>query len=232
MAIRSLAKLSEPFPQEPAASNQRFAGSLIGGITAALLGAALMSAAVKAEDLPFGPPTAAYSGVTVTEVGGQTVRSRVYYTPGHQRMEMEMGGAQQVMLIDFDNEISYMIMPQTKSYMALPQSGHGAAAGLPGAGPADGSGAQVEHEVVGEETLDGHMTTKYRFTVTGPKTTTTGFIWVTREGIVLRSESETTGSDAAQMPGRVTITLEDLEIAPQDAALFELPAGYQKIGVN
>jgi hypothetical protein len=55
---------------------------------------------------------------------------------------------------------------------------------------------------------------------------------VTSDGIVLRSESETISSDASQQSGKVTIRLQDLVIGPQAPALFEVPAGYQRIGTN
>lgn len=231
MAMLSLAKIHRS-PGVATAATRRVSGALVGGVTAALLGAALLSAAVKAEDLPFGTPGVAYSGVTVTEVGGVEMRSRVYYTPGFQRMEMEMGGAQQIMLIDFDNEISYMIMPQTRSYMALPHHGSAAASGIPGGEPADAADAQITHEALGQETIDGHATTKYRFTVTAPATATEGFVWVTADGIILRSESQTRGGDPSQSSGKVVISLQELVIGAQKPALFELPAGYRQIGVN
>lgn len=231
----SLVKADE-IPEGAPGATRRVSRTLAGGVAAALVGAALLSAAVKAEDLPFGTPTVPYSGVTVTEVDGATVRSRIYYTPGLQRMEMEMGGTQQIMLIDFDNEISYMLMPQMKSYMVLPHQaspvGSDGTPGLSGGEPLDGSDAQIEHEVLGQETVDGHAATKYRFSVTAPGTSTEGVVWVTAESIILRSESQTRGSESSDGSGKVVISLRDLVIGPQEPSLFELPAGYQKIGVN
>lgn len=201
----------------------RLARALIGGFALTLLG---LSAA--AEDLPFGQPTVAYSGVIVTEVGSQSIQSRVYFTPGHQRNEMETTVGQQVMLMDFANKVSYMLMPMAKSYMELPIGVQETAGGEPAEDPA----GTVEHEVLGQETIGGQETTKYHFRVTTSEGSTDGYAWVTADGILMRSEAETSLGTSDPSPGRIVMTLQNLSIGPQDPALFELPADYTKIGTN
>jgi hypothetical protein len=201
----------------------RLARALIGGFALTLLGLA-----AAAEDLPFGQPTVAYSGITVTEVGGQSIQTRVYFTPGHQRNEMDTAVGQQVMLMDFADKVSYMLMPMAKSYMEMPMGVQAAT----GAAPAEAPAGKVEHEVLGQETVGGQETTKYHFRVTTSEGSTDGFAWVTADGILMRSEAETSTGAADQSPGRIVMTLQDLSIGPQDPALFELPADYTKIGTN
>lgn len=118
-----------------------------------------------------------------------------------------------------------MLMPLGKSYMEMPMGAHGMG-GSPAQEDPEGT---VDHEVIGRETIDGHETTKYRFEVTTAQGSSRGFVWVTDDGILMRQESETTTGPNDQSPGRVVITLKDLEVGPQDPALFELPADYQKI---
>ena len=215
--------VDRPAAQAARGTVGRLARALIGSLALTFLGAA-----AAAEDLPFGQPTVAYSGVTVTELGGQSIQTRVYFTPGHQRNEMETTVGQQVMLIDFANKISYMLMPMAKSYMEMPMGVQAAA----GAAPAEEPAGKVEHEVVGKETVGGQETTKYHFHVTTPEGSTDGFAWVTADGILMRSEAETSTGGADQSPGRIVMTLQDLQIGPQDPELFELPDDFQKMGTN
>jgi len=184
--------------------------------------------AARADGLPFGQPKVAYSGTTVTEVAGQTMETRVYYTPGHQRNEIDTMMGKQVMLIDFERQVAYMLMPEQKAYMEMPM-GVGGMGGVVQPSNPEGS---VEHEVVGREIVDGQETTKYRFAVSTPDGSTRGFVWVTDDGILMRSESETLLGSNDQTPGRMVITLKELEIGPQDPTLFDLPSDYQKIEMN
>lgn len=203
-------------------------GGLLAAVGGAVFAVAVMltgGAAAQAEGLPFGQPKVAYSGVTVTEIAGQTMETRVYYTPGHQRNEVETAVGPQVMLLDFEKRVSYMLLPLGKSYMEMPMGAHG----MGGTEAREDPEGSVEHEVVGRETIDGQETTKYRFKVTTAEGSSQGYVWLTDDGILMRQEAETTTGPNDQSPGRVVITLRDLERGPQDPALFELPADYQKI---
>lgn len=201
---------------------RRFLGALAGGLALMLAGAA------GADGLPFGQPKVAYSGVTVTEVGGQMMQTRVFYTPGHQRNEIDTAVGEQIMLMDFENKVSYMLMPMQQAYMEMPMGAHGMGGAEPEADP-EGT---VESEILGRETIGGQDATKYRYQVTTTQGTVKGIAWVTDDGILMRSESETTTGPADTMPGRMVMTLQQLQIGPQDPALFELPADYQKMGTN
>lgn len=215
--------LERPIAQIARGAAGRLARALIGGFALTLLGFA-----AAADDLPFGQPTVAYSGVTVTEVGGQSIQTRVYFTPGHQRNEMETTVGQQVMLMDFANKVSYMLMPMSNNYMEMPIG----VREKEGAEPAGDPAGKVEHEMLGQETIGGQETTKYHFRVTTSEGSTDGYAWVTADGILMRSEAETSTGAADPSPGRIVMTLQDLSIGPQDPALFELPADYTKIGTN
>jgi hypothetical protein len=53
-----------------------------------------------------------------------------------------------------------------------------------------------------------------------------GFMWFTKDGITMKM-------DLLQKEGgkksRMTMTLTHLKVGPQDPALFEIPAGYNKM---
>lgn len=199
----------------------------IRALAAGLISLTAATAGVAAAELPFGQPKVAYSGVTVTEIGGQSIETRVFYTPGRQRNETETAVGPQVMLLDFERHVAYMLMPLGRSYMEMPMGPHGMA----GAAADDPEGT-VEHEVVGREAIAGQETTKYSFRVTTPEGATQGFAWVTDEGILMRSEAELVTPETGAAPGKIVISLRDLSIGPQDPALFELPADYRKLDGN
>ena len=188
----------------------------------------LATATAQADGLPFGQPKVPYSAVTLTEIAGQTMQTRVYYTPGHQRNEIDTSIGPQIMLMDFDNHVAYMLMPMAKGYSEMPMGTHGMA----GADTEQDPQGSVESEALGRETIAGQETTKYRFQVTTAQGSTKGFAWVTDDGILMRSESETTTGAADTTPGRMVMSLQELQIGPQDPALFELPADYQKMETN
>ena len=89
-----------------------------------------------------------------------------------------------------------------------------------------------ENEKLGRETIDGHETTKYRFKTTTAEGVTEGFVWVTDDGILMRSEAEITPANSNLPPGKIVMVLQNLQIGPQDPSLFELPEDYVKMESN
>lgn len=195
---------------------------------AAALALVLLGMPAAAEELPFGQPTVAYSGTTVTEIGGQTMETRVFYTPGHQRNELQTTVGEEVMLLDFEQHVSYLLMPMARRYMEMPMGAHGMGGGTASTDPAGTS----ENEKLGRESVGGQEATKYRFQTTTPEGSTAGFVWVTDDGILMRSETEITPANSSLPPGKIVMTLQNLEIGPQDPSLFELPADYVKMDSN
>jgi hypothetical protein len=107
-------------------------------------------------------------------------------------------------------------MPAQKMYMETDQ--HAArqqTAGMP---------ADVTFSVVGPDTVEGVATTKYKLLMKDG--TAGGFLWFTTEGIMIKM-------DAVQKEGknssRMTMTLKNLQIGPQDPQLFEVPSDYTKM---
>ena len=74
----------------------------------------------------------------------------------------------------------------------------------------------IEAEKLGEETVEGERTTKYR--IDRAEDAATVFVWLTRDGIPVKAE----GASAA---GKFSMALSELQRGAQDAALFRLPDG-------
>lgn len=90
---------------------------------------------------------------------------------------------------------------------------------------AQGSFVQTVHHSHGKERsemLDGINITKYKLVLKDKSAG--GFIWLSPENIALKMDFI---SKEGKDKNRITMTLKNLKIEPQDAALFELPEGYQ-----
>jgi hypothetical protein len=173
---------------------------------------AAFAAPSRAAPLPV--PTAEYSADRVIESEAGTMQGKVYATKDKERTETTMQGMTSVMIIRRDKKLGYMLMPMQKMYR---QMDFGQAQQQSGSQPAD----DVDISEVGSETIEGQATTKYKLVLKDGSAG--GFMWITRDGIVMKMD---TLMKSGRKKTRMTITLQNLKIGPQDPALFEVPAGY------
>jgi hypothetical protein len=183
------------------------------GLATALCLTTLSTTSHGATSLPS--PTVEYSAdrVMVTESG--TFEGKVYATKDKERTETSMRGMTSVMIVRKDKQVGWMLMPAQKMYQQLDfakaqaQNGSGQ--------PAD----MADITEVGTETVEGQVTKKYKLILKDGSAG--GFMWFTQDGILMKMDTVVkNGRDKS----RITITLRNLKVANQDAALFELPAGY------
>ena len=173
----------------------------------------LMPFAVSAASLP--EPKVDYSADSTMETeGGMTMKSRVYHSPGKQRMEM--GGADgNVTIIRRDKKVTWQLMGNM--YMEMP---------MDQLESPDLNSMDVEQTVVGNETVNGVQTTKYKMIATkkdGSKFG--GFFWTTKDGIPMKMDLLSKEGDKKM---RIVSELTNLKVEKQNPALFEIPAGYTK----
>ncbi len=170
-----------------------------------------------AADVPV--PNAAYSAQRVMESGGVQITGPVYHDRGKERWEISEAGMPQVTIMRPDLGKMIMYMPQMNMGMELALDGD-PRFGL----PADHAGPKPK--AVGREDMAGESTTKFRTEVdNGADAPFTVFSWVTDDGIVMRNQ----GSGPE---GEFVMYLKGLSRGPQDAALFEMPAGAQLMPIN
>lgn len=130
--------------------------------------------------------------------------------------------------------LKYLILPSRKQYVELTPD----AVGFP-IGSVLTPSAMIErlksqpHENLGVETVNGRGATKYRFagaTQTGTQVGTVNadsMVYVDQEtGLPLRADLFLSGANNAN--ARVVIETRDIQLNP-DPALFEVPAGYNKV---
>jgi hypothetical protein len=188
---------------------------------------AFMLAAVMAVMSPAAPLSASelprvqapFSADSTFAAGGMTIDGKIWQQDGKRRQEMSVQGQNQTMIMRPDLGVMYMIMPGTNMAMEMALS-------------PEMAGADYEQilalspQAVGEETVSGLPTTKYRIesdagSVAGQMT---GYSWITEDGIVVKMEAEVMVDGTLQ---NINFLLQNVQRGPQDPALFELPAGLQ-----
>lgn len=178
--------------------------------------AALVCGAAAAGPLPV--PTVEYSADRTMETDQGDFSGKVVVAKDKERTEMQMQGMSSITINRRDKQVSWMLMPQQRMYM---ENDLGSAQQQQ---PPTGPPPDVTISEVGKETLDGIETTKYKLVMKDGEAG--GFMWFTKEGINMKM-------DLLQKQGRnktrMTMTLTNLKIGPQDPALFEIPPGYNKM---
>lgn len=173
----------------------------------------LIPLAVNAASLP--EPKVDYSADSTMETeGGMTMKSRVYHSPGKQRMEMGGAGGN-VTIIRRDKKVMWQLMGNMYMEMSMDQLES-----------PDLTSMDVEQSVVGDETVNGVQTTKYKMIATkkdGSKFG--GFFWTTKDGIPMKMDLLSKEGDRKI---RMASELTNLKVEKQNPALFEIPAGYTK----
>jgi hypothetical protein len=167
---------------------------------------------VDAATLPV--PTAEYSADRIIETDKGTFEGKIYATKDKERTETSMQGMESVMIVRKDQQLGWMLMPAQRMYQKLDFN---QAQQQSGSQPND-----VEITEVGGDTVEGIAATKYKMIMKDGSAG--GFLWITPEGITVKMDML---SKDGRDKNRTTVTLKNLVIGPQDAALFDPPADYK-----
>lgn len=184
-----------------------------------LLGIAALAPPAQADFKKFNMD-AAYSATRIIQGGEQRMEQRYFQRDATtNRMEMHLQGEQSTIIINGDRGVMWILMPGQRMYMESSidnQHFDGANVELP-------DPETWEMERVGRESVNGVPATKYRVATDSGKTTRMrGFLWVSDDGIPVRTDMETGGD-------RIQMELRDLVVGRQPAELFEPPVGYQRV---
>ncbi|ABF41011.1 hypothetical protein Acid345_2010 [Candidatus Koribacter versatilis Ellin345] len=146
----------------------------------------------------------------------------------HMRMEIAARGHNMIMLVDSTNTAnpkSTMIMPDQKMYMEM--SAYGAGPGMRQRGPEikpyDPTNPCASEEgttckKVGTETMNGYVCDKWEFTGKENRT-----VWISQK---LHFPIKSVSQDGT------SVEFSNIKEGPQDASLFTVPAGYQKMDMG
>jgi len=162
----------------------------------------------------------AFSADQVQVVGKRTTTSKVYSSEKAVRIEKEEKGKQSITIMHLDRKAVWVLNPEQKTYMDM--GGLGAA----GADMASSmEGAKVQRDPLGAEQVGAYHCDKFRVQTTYEGHVYTGVEWDAKEldGFPVKYADE---------KGSWSKEYQNVKLGPQDASLFEVPAGYQKIDLG
>jgi len=147
---------------------------------------------------------------------------KVYFSGGRERRELTDGGEKIVTIQRPDRKVVWTLMPGDKIYMEN-------APGMGRARKGDVGNYDIEQTPVGEETVNGVRDSKSKVILKEKKPNGSklgGFMWTTREGIVVKMDVLSVEKGSKE---RIKSELSSLKLGKQDASLFEIPPGYERM---
>ena len=181
---------------------------------------AIVLVAAQCVTASAGGPQLEFSATSQMEVNGMTVKELVYSAPGMLRRDLEVGRGRQIEITRWDKKVAWLLMTDDRLYLERPIL------------PADDRTPymiSLQQTPVGQEPLNGIMTTKFRaIHQQADGATLSGFVWTTEEGITVKMDltSDTTP------PASLKMELTNLTIGRQDKSLFEIPRGFHRLSLG
>jgi hypothetical protein len=168
---------------------------------------------------PLGDARVAYSADRTLQLDDRTYEGKVYAKPGLQRHEQEIGGMQHVFLLRGSDARAFLVVPSVHSYVEF-----GIAPAL-----AELSAPTIRGTAVGQDTVSGVRTTKYRVEYTARDNTfVEGWLWLSADQIPMKAEGTYTKGNGGK-PIAFRMQLSNVRIAAQQQSLFDIPQGFVKL---
>lgn len=191
---------------------------------AALIGLATTAPAVAAPDLL--DLKVAYSAESVFGSGDHPRVGHLWRTPTALRHDMTDNGQTETIIVRLDRKTAWMVLPALKLALGTDLDG---LAQLPGAAAVLDAADKLNPVAAGSGVIDGLRATKYRIRMDDPTAGQfDGYVWETGQGIILKVDGD---GEQNGHRGAVHLQFRHVHVGPQDAALFEPPAGYHQIHV-
>lgn len=182
----------------------------------ALGGSALILNPLRAQTPPPWTPDKQFSAdVSFTTKEGMTTQSRLYIDTGKIRADLDGHGMKVELIILPAEKKIYNVMEQQQMVMEMPLSD----AIAQRAAAATGGGGVPKIEVIGPDTVDGTLCTKYKMTTSNP--TKVFFFWI--------STAANSPVKVAAEDGSFAATCKNYKPGAQDPVLFQPPASYKVI---
>ncbi len=160
---------------------------------------------------------AEFSAVIVSKSVGHERQGKIYVKGDNARQEFSTPGGTSVTILRLDKKVMWMLIPGQKTYMEMPFDKEAFAKALNI--PKD----EVTKKLLGTEKLNGYKTEKYETTVMAAGGELKSTMWLSKKlGIPIRIES----ADKS-----FTQDYKDIKEGGVSDALFEIPAGYQKMAM-
>ena len=167
-------------------------------------------------------PSVDYSADFSMETADVAMQGKMYYSPGKERREYKQDGDNSIMIVRHDKNVVWMLMSEDSVYMEM---------SIPKAGRSDDLGAfNMKMTPMGNEVMNGVKTTKSKVIMSAANGAKMGgFIWTSKEGIAVKLDAIGVEKGSKE---RFKIELTNLKIGKQNPTLFEIPAGYTKMGMG
>jgi hypothetical protein len=165
----------------------------------------------------FGPPTVSFAADMYMETGGNMREGRLVYIPHRERWELRTGNVTVISILYTDLGVGYTVLPAQKMYLEVDQ------------GQASVSQTQWTASREGEDTDDGLVRGRYHVEgVSGGGDTYSATMWLAEAyNLVV----EVRGTSVVRGVSRqVHMKLFNIQVGPQDPALFEPPPDYKRFG--
>ncbi len=155
-----------------------------------------------------------YSAETVVTLkGGMIIGSKSYIDGDKMRSDVNMHGMAMSIIVRKDTKKMYQVLTEQKMVM---ESDFDPTKSI-GQKTDAAYGPEGKFELIGPETIDGVACTKYK--VTSDKNQAVYLFWL--------DTAKKVPKEMAAADGSMTVKWTNFSAGPQDAALFELPAGFQ-----
>ncbi|HUI16959.1 MAG TPA: hypothetical protein VL244_04790 [Alphaproteobacteria bacterium] len=171
------------------------------------------------------PPSVDYAADVSMTADGDTVDGKIMRAAGKERRELTVEGELETIIIRLDRRLVWSLASDDKLYVeASLDEALGRVPG-PSGKPRE---PQLTVTTLGDATVAGlHAAKKKLSGVDADGSPLAGTVWISDEGIVLRAESDIVDEDGKHHLLRME--LKNLRIGPQNASLFEVPAGYKRV---
>lgn len=152
------------------------------------------------------------SSDVVSRAGAETQRSKIYVSGDKMRTEV----ADNIMIIRLDKSVTWMVMVSEQMYMEqsidrkmVPQT-------------SKEMQGEIERVLLGNETIDGIQTQKFKVTYQQGNKQETIYQWLMDSGFPIKMEA---------VDGSWSVEYKNISFGPQPDSLFEVPAGFQKVSM-
>ncbi|MDD5583635.1 MAG: DUF4412 domain-containing protein [Candidatus Omnitrophica bacterium] len=164
--------------------------------------------------LPVCAHAADFSADVVQKTKEFTAQGKIFTSGDKTRMEVP----EATTIIRSDKNIMWVLMPGQNMYMEQPIGTNNIAVArekMPG---------EIERVAMGQETINGQMTTKYRIVYLDDGTKTTIYQWFAKDLAIAVKTMTEDGSWATEYT--------NIKIGKQPDSLFEIPSGYTKFSAD
>src|SRR5262249_50892510 len=171
-----------------------------------------ITAAALAETL--GDARVGFSAERVLVIDGQSYVGKMWHMPGEQRHDQDLPAVRPIFILRANSAIGDIILPQLHTVVEFALPKELSILGDP----------SLLRKPVGEEPINGIVTTKYAVDEATPRGRAVGSLWLSADGIPMRCDARFIATDKGKV-STIRWELRHVKIGPQDAALFEIPRG-------